>query len=216
MLQSAWWRWGLVVLAGCALWLLLAGPGHVLGRDTGHVGMILLVLSAWGLIDAVGRLPRETLLASASPAEWYARIGLGFNLVAMLYLFAKLAAFGEAPLQDDPHAVAIGRNLLMLLIAWVVIAQVLASRWKGAPEQDERDREIAAKAAGWGRTALIFCVVGIAVTLGFSPVNRLAWASQAMIANLLVFALLWGWLCEYAATLIHYAMDRRGAKHASE
>jgi hypothetical protein len=173
--------------------------------------MALLVLSAWGLIDAVGRLPRESLLASASPAEWYARIGLGFNLIAMLYLFAKSPAFGDMPLHDDPHAIAIGRNLLMLLIAWVVISQVLASRWKGVPEQDERDREIAVKAAGWGRGALIFCIVGVAVTLGFSPVNRLAWASQPMIAQLLVFALLWGWLCEYMATLLLYRSDRRSA-----
>lgn len=209
MLQSAWWRWGLVVLAGCALWMLLAGPGQVMGRDPGPIGMVLLVLSAWGLIDAVGRLPRETLLASASPAEWYARIGFGFNLIAMLYLFAKSSALGDTPLQDDPDVRAIGRHLVMLLIAWLVITGVLAARWKGIPELDERDREIAARAAGWGRTALIFCIVGLAVTLGFSPVNRLAWASQPMIAHLLVFALLWGWLCEYAAMLLLYRSDRR-------
>lgn len=209
MLQSVWWRWGLVVLAGVALWMLLAGPGQVMGRDPGPVGMALLVLSAWGLIDAVGRLPRETLLASASPAEWYARIGFGFNLIAMLYLFAKSSALGDAPLQDDPHAAAIGRNLVMLLIAWLAIIGVLASRWKGIPELDERDREIAAKAAGWGRGALIFCIIGIAITLGFSPVDRLAWVSQPMIAYLLAFGLLWGWLCEYAAMLLLYRSDRR-------
>ena len=213
MLQSAWWRWGLVVLAGCALWMLLAGPGQVMGRDPGPIGMVLLVLSAWGLIDAVGRLPRETLLASASPAEWYARIGFGFNLIAMLYLFAKSSALGDTPLQDDPDVRAIGRHLVMLLIAWLVITGVLAARWKGIPELDERDREIAARAAGWGRGALVFCIVGIAITLGFSPVNRLAWASQPVIAHLLVFALLWGWLCEYAATLILYRRDRMGGHH---
>jgi polyferredoxin len=180
-----------------------------MGRDPGPVGMALLVLSAWGLIDAIGRLPRETLLASASPAEWYARIGLGFNLIAMLYLFAKSSALGDAPLQEDPHAAAIGRNLVMLLIAWLVITGVLASRWKGIPELDERDREIAAKASEWGRGALIFCIIGIAITLGFSPVNRLAWVSQPMIAYLLVFGLLWGWLCEYAAMLLLYRSDRR-------
>lgn len=209
MLQSVWWRWGLVVLAGVALWLLVAGPGQVMGRDPGPVGMALLVLSAWGLIDAVGRLPRETLLASASPAEWYARIGLGFNLIAMLYLFAKSSALGDAPLQEDPHAAAIGRNLVMLLIAWLVITGVLASRWKGIPELDERDREIAAKASEWGRGALIFSIIGIAITLGFSPVDRLDWVSPPMIAYMLVFGLLWGWLCEYAAMLLLYRSDRR-------
>ena len=30
-----------------------------------------------------------------------------------------------------------------------------------------------------------------------------------MIANLLVFALMWGWLCEYVATALMYWKDRR-------
>ena len=32
-----------------------------------------------------------------------------------------------------------------------------------------------------------------------------------MIGNLLVFALMWGWLCEYAATLAYYWRDRRAS-----
>lgn len=31
-----------------------------------------------------------------------------------------------------------------------------------------------------------------------------------MIANLLVFALMWGWLCEYFATAVLYWRDRLG------
>jgi hypothetical protein len=45
--------------------------------------------------------------------------------------------------------------------------------------------------------------------LAFSPAERLAWATHFMIANLLVFALMWGWLCEYAATAVMYWRDRR-------
>ncbi len=66
------------------------------------------------------------------------------------------------------------------------------------------------QAAGWGRAALIFSIVGIAVMLGFTPATRLVWATPLMIGNLLVFALMWGWLCEYVATMILYRNDKKG------
>jgi hypothetical protein len=206
-------RWALMVVAGCALWLLLAGPKQLLGWDTGQLGMALLIASAWGLLYAVSRMPREALERSASPAEWKARIGAGFILVAMAYFFAKMHVFNDAPILRNPHANAVGRNLVMLLIAWAILSEVLASRWKGAVEEDERDRQIAVQAAGWGRGALIFSIVGVAVTLGFTPADRLEWATPLMIGNLLIFALMWGWLCEYVATLILYWRDRMDGHH---
>jgi len=202
-------RWGLIVLAGVAFWLLLAGPDRLFGWDTGKMGMILLVGSAWGLLYAVSRLPREALARSASPAEWQARVGAGFTLVAIAYFLSKMHVFNDAALTHNPGASAVGRNLVLLLIAWTILSQVLAARLKGVVEADERDREIAVEAAGWGRGALIVCVIGIAVMLGFTPVERLDWATPLMIGNLLVLALMCGWLCEYAATLAFYWRDRR-------
>ncbi len=55
----------------------------------------------------------------------------------------------------------------------------------------------------------MFVVIGLAVMLAFSPADRLAWATHFMIANLLVFALMWGWLCEYAAAAVMYWRDRQ-------
>lgn len=205
-----WMRWGLMLVAGCALWLLLAGPEALLGWDAGRVGMVLLVGSAWALLYAVSRTPREALTGSASPAEWQARVGTGFIAVAMLYFFSKMPVFDTAPFAHSPEAAAVGRNLVMLLIAWAILSSVLVSRWKGAVGADERDREIAAKAAGWGHGALIFSLVGMAVMLGF-PAEKLEWATPPMIGNLLIFVLMWGWLCEYVATLAYYLSDRKGA-----
>jgi hypothetical protein len=201
-------RWVFMLVAGCALWLLLAGPADILGWDTGRIGMILLTGSAWGLLYVVSRMPREALTDSASPAEWQARIGAGFTAIAMAYFLAKMHLFNDAPIPHNPHAAAVGRNLVMLLIAWTILSNVMASRWKGMVDADERDREIAVQAAGWGRGVLIVCIVGIAVMLGFSPAHRLEWATPLMIGNLLIFALMWGWLCEYVATIVFYWRDR--------
>ena len=205
------WVWlALVVLAGLALWLLLAGPSKVLGFDPGKLGMVLLVGTAWISLYAVSRLPNGELEAVVSPGEWRAWVGFGFTLVAILYFLSKISVFEYGPAWGNPDASAVARNLVMLLIAWAVLSFVMGSRWKSGVQEDERDRDIEKQASGWGRGALIVVIVGLAVMLGFSPAEKLQWATHFMIANLLVFALMWGWLCEYAATVVYYWRDRRG------
>lgn len=204
-------RWGVPLLlstALLALWLLLAGPSRVFGIDPGHAGMVLLVATAWASLYAVQSLPRGTL-EHASPGEWKARIGAGFMAVAIAYFAAKLHVFQGESMPHAPHASAVARNLVLLLVAWSVLSSVLAGRWKQAVREDERDREIAVRAAGWGRGALVAAVAAIAVLLGVSPAERLQWASHLLVANLLVLALMAGCLVEYVAAAAFHWRDRR-------
>lgn len=208
MMTRSWGLAGLLAVAGLSLWLLIANPSAVLGFDGGKVGVALLVTAAWGSLLLLHRVPRSEFEGRAALGEWRAWIGLGFMLVAVAYYLAKVQVFQGAELWRNPDAGAVGRHLVLLLIAWAVLSQVLGSRWRGAVGEDERDREIARHAADWGHGALIFGVIGIAVTLGLSPASRLAWATPAMVSSLLVFALMWGWLCEYAASAVYYWRDR--------
>lgn len=211
MHSRPWHVFGLAAIALPALWLLLAGPERLLGLDTGHVGMALLVTAAWSSLLALSMLPRGEAEAAIAPGEWKAWIGTGFMLAAVAYLAGKAHLFVGAGF-GDPGAQAVARNLVLLLVAWMVLSQVFATRWKGTVQEDERDREIAARAAAWGRGALISAVIAVAVTLAFSPADRLAWATHFMIANMLVLALMCGWLFEYAAAaLIHWRERRVGA-----
>lgn len=59
MLLRRWAVVGLLLVAGLALWLLLAGPGRVLGIDTGNAGMLLLITTAWLSLYAIQRMPRD-------------------------------------------------------------------------------------------------------------------------------------------------------------
>ena len=211
MQTRPWQVFGLAAVALPALWLLLAGPQRVLGVDSGALGMVLLVTAAWSSLLALSMLPRGEGESAIAPAEWKAWVGSGFMLIAVAYMLGHADAFVGAGV-GDPDAQAVARNLVLLLVAWAVLSQVMSSRWKGAIEEDERDREIAAKAAGWGRAALVLCVIGVAVMLGFSPADKLRWASHFMIANMLVFALMWGWLVECVATTMLYLYDRRAAR----
>jgi hypothetical protein len=209
MLLRRWGIIGLLAVAGVAFWLLLAGPPELLGVDTGQAGTALLVTVAWVSMYAVSRLPRGELGALASPAEWKAWIGAGFMAVAIGYFLAKIEVFAAAEVFGDPGAGAVARNLVLLLVAWTILSSVMASRWKGAVEEDERDRAIAARAAGIGRVALIGCVIGLAVTLGLSPAEKLQWASHFLVANLLVMAVMWGGLFEYVSSAVLHWRARR-------
>ena len=207
-LQHVKW-WLLLVGAMLAFWALLAGPDVLFGVDLGKWGTALLVTVAWVSMFAVSQAPPGEAERGLSPGEWRAWVGVAFMLVATGYFLAKLPVFADGAAWHNHGARAVGRNLVLLLVAWSVLDGMLGARWKGRVQEDERDRDIGKQAAGWGRAGLTFVLVGLAAMLAFSPAERLAWATHFMIANLLVFALMWGWLCEYSATAEMYWRDRR-------
>ena len=197
----------LLAVAGFSFWLLLSGPDRLLGIDTGNLGVGLASLVAWVSMYRVMTMPRGEMDFAVSPAEWQAWIGLGFVALMIVYLLAEADAIAGATHLRELGAV--GRGVAMLLVAWAVLAWHLGQRWKHDVREDERDREIAVAAAGWGRGATVFVVVGVILTLSLTPPARLAWATPIAIAHLLVFALLWGSLCECAASAAMHWRDRR-------
>ena len=71
------------------------------------------------------------------------------------------------------------------------------------------DGQIELTASQWGRGATTFCIIGIAVLLGFSDTDRLREYSYPFIAQMLMFALLWGlWFDQLVAALLYWR-DRR-------
>ena len=209
MQTRPWHIASLAVVALVALWLLLAGPDRVLGIEGDHIGMVLLVTAAWTSLLALSRLPRGEGEAAIAPAEWKAWIGTAFMVVAVAWFVGNLEVFIDTgPGDRAPRAVA--THLVLLLVAWMVLSKVLASRWKGSVEEDERDLGIARHASAWWRGTIVTAALVLAVLLGFSPPERLAWATHFMIGNLLVLALMCAWLVECAATALMYLRDRRG------
>jgi uncharacterized membrane protein len=200
------WGWmGLLAVAGAGLWLLL-GSGRVFGHDIGGLGMTLLVGCTWAALHALSSMPRSEFEQGVSPGEWKAWIGVAFLLAATVYFVSHAGAFRGG---DLTQARAVATRLVMLLVAWTVLSQLMAARWKDRVQQDERDLEIEAKGARRGREALVVFVVVVAVMLGLSPAHKLEWATHFSIANLLVLGLMIGWLVESAAVALTYWRDRR-------
>ena len=204
-----WPKWGLaglVALAGLSFWVLLAGPEEILGLDLGKFSISVSALVAWAALHGVTAAPRSELDDDVSPGEWRAWVGLGFTAMVAAYLLVKADVIaGAGDLRDLGK---VGGNIVLLLIAWASVAQALRWRWKGQVLEDERDREIKGTAAGWARGALVAVVVGFAVLFGFTPAERLVWATPIAIAHLLIFALVWHTLVEYTVTVTAYWRDR--------
>ena len=205
-----WPKWGLAGLAGLAgvsFWMLLAGPGQLFGLDLGNAGVALLMLVAWTALYGISAAPRGELDETVSPGEWRAWVGLGFTALVAAYLLLKAELIaGAVDLRDLG---GMGRNIVLLLVAWGVISQVLSGRWKGQVLEDERDRDIERRAAGWARAALVVVTLCFVVLFGFTPVDRLAWATPIAIAHLLLFGLVLHSLVEQAVTAGAYWRDRR-------
>jgi len=199
---------GLFVIAVIANWLLLAGPAKVLGIDAGNAGIFLLMTVAWSSMYAIGQIPAAGIGNEASPGEWRAWIGLGFVAAIAAYSVVHAHVFQGPPIWQNPDANRVGRNIAMLVIAWAILSQVLQARWQGRVQQDERDREIETRAGVWARMSLTVFAIGLALLLGFSPSDRLAWAPPLMIAHLLIVGLILSSLVEYAVTAVSYWRDR--------
>lgn len=197
-----------LVVAGLAFWLLMASPANVLGLDGGNVGVMLLMTVLWSSLWVVSTRSERDLASAASPGEWQAWLGLGFLALATYYLVSKLHLFAVVgTVMDNPDASRVGRNVVMLLIAWAILSSVMGSRWKGV-RSDERDRQIAARGEVAARCALTVCVVILAVMLAFSPAERLQWATALMVAHLLILAVMVSNLVETAVQAVSYWRDR--------
>lgn len=199
----------LLAAAGLGLWLLLAGVESVSGLDVGGIGSAILVLSAWSALYGVWRLSLTEAELQVSPAEWKAWIGTAFMAVAVAYFLGSMHVFRVTDLSASQEARDVGRNLVLLLVAWQILSSTFARRWKDRVQEDERDREIEREAAGWARHAVAAMIVALAVLLGLSPADRLEWATLPMVANLLVLVLMVGCLVDNAASAVRHWLDRR-------
>lgn len=209
-MQARSWRvLALATVAGVAFWLAAAGPKQILGVDAGNLGVMVLLACLWASMWWLSSVPVEDLEAAASPAEWEAWIGLIFLGLAIVYFLIKLPLFAvTGPITEHPDAARAGRNVVMLGIAWVVLSAVLGGRWRDRTQVDERDRLIAARACSWGRGVLVALLAVLALQLGLSPVDRLAWATPVMLANLMILAMMVAHWVEIAVRAVSYWRER--------
>lgn len=199
---------GASLLASAAgLWLVFWSPDSMLPALRYGLGgpMLGLGTSQLAIQLAVGR--HTSFEQDTSAAEAKAWLSLFFIGAITVYLLVGAPALASGPPLGE--AARIGTRLMAILVFWIVFAAVLRGRRGDVVTEDERDRAIDAKAEGWARAALTFCLVGLIALLGLSPAGKLPWATPTMLALQLLFVLLWASLVRNAVVAIMYWRDRR-------
>ena len=201
-----------LLLAGAGYLVFSESSGNVLGMPPGVVGSLLFFPGVWGCALAIRRLPGSDAELSIAPGEWQAWLGLVFVGSILGSVLATADVFAaQVPVGANPRALAAGRVIGCMFVAWVVLGAILRRRWRGSVLEDERDVQIARRASDSGRWMTVAGVVAMAVMLGFSPTQRLQQFSYPWIAQLLMAALLAGALVEHGVAAWLYWRDRRGA-----
>jgi uncharacterized membrane protein len=185
--------------------------------DFGIPGGIALILSAWVVWYLTWRSLQQAypgrglpgVLDGISPGELCAWVGTVFTTVILGYTFVHAPAMVAPDGGMAPEASAFGKRIGIMVVLWIIATQLLRERLADKVEEDERDRAIASRGERWARIVLSVSAIGLAVTLAFTPVERLAWARPMDLANLLVMAVIGSALVEYLVVAVSYWRDRR-------
>ncbi len=195
----------LVAPASLALWLLVAMPSRWLGFDTGATGAGLLLVLAWVGFWIAGRTPDDPD-AAASPGEQQRWIALAFTIGIGAWMVSKAEVFIAARSVADLQG--IGRPIGVLVVGWIIFDALLRARARGRVQRDERDEAVVHAADSASHTTLAIAVFAVAITLGFTPPDRLGWASPIALANLLVFTLVLSSAAGHVIAILRYRRDR--------
>jgi len=199
----------LLPMVALGAWLLWFAPSKWWGIDTGMAGSVTLSACAWVGAFLVSRghdLPGHQV----GNGEQQAWLGLLFLAAIYAYVLTRMSVLGNAPdLYSDPNARAVGRNIAIMAIVWIVIAARLRHLRQDEVLEDERDRRIANVAESFGNGALVFCLIAVIVTVGFSPADRLSWLTPVRTAAMLLNVLILRSLLAAVAQVFLYWRDRQ-------
>lgn len=209
-MKSSVWSWVLGLL-GAGLLILLFMQDLLIDLHLGMIGSLLLLIAAWAAL-LLGTQRRgdddyaseERTVSLAEKENWAALFFTAFVGVFLASEFNVIAAATSAG-----ELRGLGKVVTTTLIAWIIISTVLRQRSSQRVARDERDREIRQRADAAAHTIICIAVIGLAVTLGLSPIARLGWATPLLIAHLLILALIVSSFVGHALAAHSYWQDRR-------
>ena len=184
------------------------------GVDIGSTGAAVFGIALWTGAWLFARYPDSIFSADWSVAERRAWAGLVFVLLVFLNFLRFMTAIAQLEVTPVSLAELPSRhflwNLLVLLIAWAVIAKTLRGTQTELVEVDERDRRFQYEADRAGDWTFTLVVIVSVVLLAALNAERLSWWLAPLIAaNSLIGLLIVRSLVEYVFLVARYARERR-------
>lgn len=198
------WMWMLLPFIAGVL-LMTTTPNRWIGSDLGAMGSAICLLSVWIALWLASR-QREASTSSVSLAEKENWIAFFYTAALALFIASDLNVIAEA--QSANQLAGLGKAVVAMLIGWIVLSAVVRQRSNQRVKRDERDRELQQRADAVSHTTICVIVVGLAIALGFSPVNKLTWFTPLLIAHLLILALIVANFVGHAFAAWAYWRDR--------
>jgi hypothetical protein len=199
----------MAVLGAAGMFL---GGDDWFGIDLGPVGASILYVAMWLFVAHVAFYSGQAFPESWAPAEKQAWVALMFVALVsfnVLNLLEALPDLGAAADEMYNHASKrLWINLGLLMVAWIVIASVLARQDGDGAQQDERDLRIAHKAARAANGAMTLLIIALVVALVALPEQSRTWLRPLIAANVLIALLIARTLVENIFTVLRYRRER--------
>jgi hypothetical protein len=193
------------VLAALAVYLMWLAPDRVFGMDSGLLGSIVLLGTAW-LVVWLWRRVRDVAEDYTSLGQQLAVLGLVFSVAIGISFCARLRQNGWTV--DAAASWTLGRNVLLMLILWPVSAGILRALRRDDGIEDERDRAIATRASAHAYSALALMLVALIVQLGFGGAALREAATPTSVAHWLIGVLLLSTVVEHLSATLQYRRDQ--------
>ncbi len=191
--------------------MFLGGEGW-LGIDFGPVGASVLYAALWVIVIHLARYAGQVFPEEWSPAEkqaWVALVFIALVCFNMINLLAALPGLGAAADELRNSATRpLWTNLGILMVGWIVVADILRRQDAGGVERDERDLRIAHKAARIADGVMTLFIICLVVVLVALPEQSRTWLRPLIAANVLIALLIARTLVENIYTVLRYRRER--------
>ncbi|KFN41416.1 hypothetical protein [Arenimonas oryziterrae] len=194
----------LSLMALVGLYLLYFAPD----RDYGWIGNAILIGSAWITFYLWSKSAPLAGL-SWSLGEQLATLSLAFTGVVAVFFVLKMQQMGwQVTDLKQPGVRSLGRNIVLMLVLSYVLMAALRARAGQEAVEDERDRQIAARAAAHAHIVLVVALIGLVLNLGFGGSVFASYATPLNIAHWLIGLLIASILAEHFSAVWQYRRDR--------
>lgn len=196
-------------LALVAMYMLFSPPDLPKDMHLGLFGNAIILIAVWVALYFWMRV-RKIADDNRSLGEQLAGISLFFTAAVGAFFFWKLSLLGWQTSLDDHHTRAIGRNVVMMLIGFMIVREIISRQHAallgsgGEAMEDERDTAIAARASAHSLYALYILIITVIVQLAFGGHVDASYATPINIAHWLIGVLILANVVEYGSATWQY------------